>query len=64
MVDFFADWPIVEDTIPGDLNGDDRVDGADLGLLVAGWGTIFGDLTGDGTTNGTDIGILLANWTG
>lgn len=64
VIDFFADWPILDDTIPGDLNGDDRVDGADLGLLVAGWGTIFGDLTGDGTTNGTDIGILLAHWTG
>ena len=45
---------------PEDLNGDGGVTGADLGLLLAAWGTAGGDLNGDGTTNGADIGLLLA----
>jgi hypothetical protein len=47
---------------PADFNGDGIVDSADLGLLLAGWGTIQGDLNGDGTTNGIDIGELLSQW--
>lgn len=47
-----------------DLNGDDMVNGADLGLLLAGWGEPGPtDLNGDGTTNGADLGLLLAAWT-
>ncbi len=46
----------------GDLNGDGVVDGADLGALLAAWGTPDGDLNGDGTTDGGDLGILLSNW--
>ena len=47
-----------------DLNGDDMVNGADLGLLLAGWGEPGPtDLNGDGTTNGADLGLLLATWT-
>ena len=45
---------------PEDLNGDGGVTGADLGLLLAAWGTPAGDLNGDGDTNGADIGLLLA----
>jgi hypothetical protein len=49
--------------IVGDLNGDGSVNGADLGLLLAGWGAAGStDLNGDGTTNGADLGLLLANW--
>jgi hypothetical protein len=48
--------------VPGDLNGDGAVNGADLGQLLAAWGTPGGDLDGDGTTSGVDLGILLANW--
>jgi hypothetical protein len=49
--------------IVGDLNGDGTVNGADLGLLLAGWGAAGStDLNGDGTTNGADLGLLLANW--
>ena len=49
--------------IPGDLNGDGSVDGADLGLLLSNWGgTGLGDLNGDGVVNGADLGILLSNW--
>lgn len=48
---------------PGDLNGDGIVDGGDLGLLLAGWGTSGpGDLDGDGTVNGSDLGLLLAEF--
>ncbi len=44
----------------GDLNGDSQVTGADLGLLIAAWGTPDGDLNDDGTTNGADLGLLVA----
>ena len=50
----------------GDLNGDGAVNGADLGLLIAQWGTPGpqADLNGDGTVNGADLGLLIAAWTG
>jgi hypothetical protein len=47
---------------PADLNGDGVVNGADLGMLLAAWGTPAGDLNGDGTTDGADLGVLLAAW--
>ena len=49
---------------PGDLNGGGQVDGGDLGLLLAAWGTSdpAADLNGDGTVNGADLGLLLADW--
>lgn len=48
----------------GDLNGDCQVDGADLGLMVAGWGTNdpTADLDGNGIVNGGDLGIQLGNF--
>ncbi|MFO0874190.1 MAG: hypothetical protein U0575_09500 [Phycisphaerales bacterium] len=47
----------------GDLNGDDVVDGADLGILLASWGgTGNGDLNRDGTVDGADLGLLLSVW--
>lgn len=50
--------------IAGDLNGDRRVNGADLGLLLAAWGSAGpGDLNGNGTVDGADLGLLLALWT-
>ncbi len=48
--------------VAGDLNGDGRIDGTDLGLLLGAWGTSEADLDGDGTTDGTDLGLLLGNW--
>ncbi|MFO0961858.1 MAG: hypothetical protein U0625_03020 [Phycisphaerales bacterium] len=50
-----------------DLNGDGRVDGADLGLLLAAWGThppgpCGPDLNGDGTVDGADLALLLGAW--
>jgi len=46
-----------------DLNCDGSVDGEDLGLLLASWGTTGpGDLNGDGIVDGSDLGELLAAW--
>ncbi len=48
-----------------DLNGDDKVDGADLGILLADWGTTefsVADLNADGVVDGSDLGLLLAMW--
>jgi len=49
-----------------DLNCDGVVDGADLTILIAAWGSddAAADLNGDGTVDGADLGVLLANWTG
>ena len=50
---------------PADLNGDDSVDGNDLGQLLAGWGPCAGcagDLNQDDVIDGNDLGRLLADW--
>ena len=51
--------------IPGDLDGDGEVNGSDLGLFLAVWGSQgpLGDLNGDGWVNGNDLGLMLVNWT-
>jgi hypothetical protein len=50
-------------TIPADLDGDGRVGGGDLGLLLSNWGVSdFGDLDGDGLVGGADLGLLLSSW--
>jgi hypothetical protein len=60
----------VESTLPGDINNDGQVNGADLGLLLAAWGVCVdpancpGDFNEDGQINGSDLGTLLAYWTG
>lgn len=50
--------------LPGDLDGDGVVGGADLGLLLAAWGTADpgADLDGSGEVDGSDLGLMLANW--
>jgi len=62
----FIDCIWAEDVIPptvtGDLNSDDCVDAADMGILLSRWGTPDADLNGDGTTDAADFGELLANW--
>ncbi|MCA9285768.1 MAG: hypothetical protein KDA22_11160 [Phycisphaerales bacterium] len=48
-----------------DLDCDGSVDGADLGALLAQWGTPGNaDLDGSGIVDGADLGSLLAAWTG
>lgn len=47
----------------GDLTGDGIVNGADLSVMLAGWGNPGStDLDGNGTTNGADLSLLLGNW--
>ena len=47
---------------PLDLDSSGAVDGADLGVMLAAWGTATHDATGDGVVDGADLGILLSNW--
>lgn len=50
--------------VPGDLNGDARVGGADLTLLLGSWGASGrGDIDGSGSVGGGDLSILLSHWT-
>jgi hypothetical protein len=51
--------------IPGDINGDGLVNGADVGLLLTAWGLCENcpaDLNGDGQVDGEDFGLLLSYW--
>jgi len=63
-------WIMPETTeplIPGDLNGDGFVNGADLAQLLGSWGPCSGcgaDITGNGVVDGNDLALLLGNWTG
>lgn len=46
-----------------DLNVDGTTNGADLGVLLGGWGQAgLTDLNRDGTTDGVDVGLLFAAW--
>lgn len=53
---------------PGDLDGDGDVDGADLGIMLGGWGpcgscsSCPGDLDGNCEVGGSDLGALLSGW--
>jgi hypothetical protein len=54
-------------TCLGNLDGDDRVSGDDLGIMLGHWGACTGlpciaDLNGDSVVNGDDLGLMLANW--
>jgi len=50
--------------LPGDLNNDGRVDGADLAFLASVWKTnsASADLNGDSIVNGADLSILLTHY--
>ncbi|MBC24426.1 MAG: hypothetical protein CMJ32_10995 [Phycisphaerae bacterium] len=49
---------------PADLSGDGLVDGQDIGLLFANWGSRGpeGDLDQDGSVGGSDLGALMSAW--
>ncbi len=52
---------------PGDANGDNLVNGADLSVLLAGFGSAVtpgasGDLNHDGLVNGADLSVLLGTF--
>jgi hypothetical protein len=54
-------------TVPGDLDGDGFVNGADLGLLLLAWGpcprTCMADINDNSLVDGQDLGLLLLQWT-
>lgn len=52
--------------IPGDINGDGRVNVTDLSILLSNWSTsnAGSDINKDGTVNIFDLSILLSRWTG
>lgn len=51
------------DSMLGDLNTDESVDGIDLGILLSQWGSLgSADVNHDGFVNGVDLGILLGAW--
>ena len=46
-----------------DISGDGMVGPADLGMMLAQWGSKGeGDLDGNGTVDGNDLGLLLSLW--
>jgi len=51
--------------IPGDLNADGTVGGADLAILLSAWGTNnpVADINHDGLVDGLDLATLLSGWT-
>jgi hypothetical protein len=55
--------PDVCQQCPADLDRNGSVDGADLGLLLGGWGGGgLGDLDNHGMIDGADLGLLLGAW--
>jgi len=58
---------LIDAPSPADLNGDGKVDGADLGQLLLAWDPIGpvnspADLNGDNKVDGADLGQLLLAW--
>lgn len=55
-----------DSSIPGDVNGDGDVNGADLALVLVAWNTSTSDadLNSDGIVNGADLALILVYWTG
>jgi trimeric autotransporter adhesin len=51
---------------PGDIDGNGKVDGADLATLLGQWGTAAqdADLNGDCQVDAADLAVLLGGWTG
>lgn len=60
------DFGIAE--IPGDVDGNGNVNGADLTIVLGSWGACVdpkdcpGDVNSDGIVNGADVAIVLGYW--
>lgn len=61
--------PLDDCQLAADFDGNDTVDGSDLGSLLGGWGRVTAkgenalyDLNADGFIGGADVGLLLADW--
>lgn len=52
--------------LPGDLDGNGKVDGADLATFLGQWGSYSqqADLNGDCQVDAADLAVLLGGWTG
>lgn len=72
--DYYNYVPVTDNNImfvnvylPGDANGDNKVDDSDLNLLLTGWGIGTdwqeGDFNADDIVNDSDLNFLLSNWT-
>ena len=52
-----------QSSCPADLNGDGKINAADLAILLGSWGSAGpGDLDGSGAVGAPDIAILLGAW--
>ena len=62
--DFF-EW-VMTPPNPADVDGDGRVDGADLTIVLGHWGDSGSpcDLDGNGVVDGGDLTIVLGSWDG
>jgi hypothetical protein len=58
--------PVIPPTVTkkGDCNGDNKVNGADLSILLTRYNSSYAnaDFTGDGKVTGADLSILLSNY--
>ena len=55
----------VESACSGDVDGDGRVDGKDLAMLLSAWGPCSGcapDIDGDDDVDGQDLSVMLTRW--
>ncbi len=50
--------------LPGDLDGNGKVNGADLAMFLGEWGSYSqeADLNGDCQVDGADLAVLLGGW--
>ena len=59
---------VQNELLPGDANGDGKVNGSDVTILAGNWQILvdatwdMGDFNGDGAVNGSDVTILAGNW--
>lgn len=64
----FQMWTVGADNLSftrrvADLTGDGIVDGADITVVLGGWGAgVEGDVNGDGLVDGADITAILGDW--